>query len=69
LRPGEISGLNWPAVDLGAGKVIVHQSLAWVSYQPVLKEPKTGRTRTLDLPPRTSKLCNVTGRLRWGSGC
>ena len=45
--------MTWPAVDLEAGRVIIHQSLAWVSYQPVLKVPKTGRTRTLDLPPRT----------------
>ena len=53
LRPGEISGLTWPAVDLPAGKIVIHQSLAWVSDQPTLKEPKTKRSRTLDLPPRT----------------
>ena len=53
LRPGEISGLTWPAVDLPAGKIVIHQSLAWVSDQPTLKEPKSKRSRTLDLPPRT----------------
>jgi integrase len=53
LRPGEISGLTWPAIDLAASKVVIHQSFAWVSDQPMMKAPKTGRSRTLDLPPRT----------------
>ena len=42
-----------PAADLAAGKIVIHQSPAWVSDQRTLKEPKTKRSRTLDLPPRT----------------
>lgn len=53
LRPGEVSGLTWPAVDLDSGTVVVHQALAWVSNQPVVKSTKTKKPRTLDLPPRT----------------
>lgn len=53
LRPGEVSGLTWPAVDLDSGNVVIHQALAWVKNQPVMKSTKTNKPRTLDLPPRT----------------
>lgn len=53
LRPGEASGLSWPDVDLDAGLVVVHQSLAWLENTPYLKATKTGKVRTLELPPRT----------------
>lgn len=50
LRPGEVSGLTWRAVDLEAGRLVVFQSLSWVGGRPELKGPKTKRTRTLGLP-------------------
>ena len=53
MRPGEVSGLEWPAVDFDAGLVVVHQSLAWVGKAPELKSTKTGKSRTLNLAPRT----------------
>jgi len=60
LRPGEISGLTWDAVDLDAGTVVIHQSMTWLGEVPTLKpSTKTGRVRTLDLPPR------ALDALRW----
>ncbi len=50
LRPGEVSGLCWDAVDLDGGTVVVSRSLAWTGGKPALKAPKTGRSRTLRLP-------------------
>jgi len=52
LRPGECSGLTWESVDLDAGVVVVHQSLAWDRNRPYLKSTKTKHTRTLDMPGR-----------------
>lgn len=50
LRPGETSGLEWDAVDLDAGVVHVHRSMAWTREGPVLKSTKTGKPRALSLP-------------------
>jgi integrase len=60
LRPGEVSGLTWNAVDLDAGTVVIHQTMTWLGQTPTLKpSTKTGRARTLDLPPR------ALDALRW----
>lgn len=53
LRPGEVSGLTWPSLDLDQGRAVVFQSLGWTGKTPALKGTKTGKSRTLDLPPRT----------------
>jgi integrase len=53
LRPGEVSGLSWPDIDLEDGILVVHRSLAWDVNTAYLKGTKTGKVRTLDLPPRT----------------
>lgn len=53
LRPGEVSGLTWEAADLDAGSLVVFQSLAWPGKKPVLKDTKTKRGRTLELPAIT----------------
>jgi integrase len=53
LRPGEVSGLSWPDLDLENGLVVIHRALAWIGKRPYLKETKTKRARTLELPPRT----------------
>lgn len=50
LRPGECSALTWEAVDVKAGTLTVYASLSWPSGVPVVKETKSKRTRTLDLP-------------------
>lgn len=50
LRPGEVSGLTWAAINLDAAVMVVHSSLGWTAGQPALKPPKTGGTRTLNIP-------------------
>lgn len=55
LRPGEISGLNWEAIDLDVGRMMVYRSLGWVADIPELKAPKSTRARTLTIPDRATK--------------
>lgn len=55
LRPGEVCGLTWDAVDLADGRAIIHQSLGWVAGEAELKAPKTRRPRTLAIPERTAE--------------
>ncbi len=64
LRPGEVSGLTWEALDLDEGRVVVHQSLAWTGQSPYLKAPKTGRPRTLDLPGRAVEALTAHRKLQ-----
>lgn len=51
LRPGELGGLTWDALDLPAGLLTVRQALKWHVGVPVLGPTKTGGVRTLALPP------------------
>ncbi len=52
LRPGEVSGLTWESLDLDHGVMVVHQAMTWLKEVPTLKSStKTGRVRTLDIPP------------------
>jgi integrase len=55
LRPGEVSGLKWDAIDLDGGRMVVFRSLGWVGGKPELKAPKSKRSRTLAMPSRTVK--------------
>jgi integrase len=52
LRQGEALGLRWRDVHLAPpARVTVAQSLAWVEGRPVLKSPKTAKSRrTVPLP-------------------
>jgi integrase len=51
LRPGELLGLPWVAVDLPKGRLRVSQSLKREHNKLVIGEPKTLRSRrTLDMP-------------------
>jgi integrase len=51
LRPGELLGLPWAAVDLVNGRLRVSQSLKRQQNKLVIGEPKTLRSRrTLDMP-------------------
>lgn len=51
LRPGEVLGLTWAALDLRAGRLSVLHALRREPGRLVLGEPKTRRSRrTLDLP-------------------
>ena len=51
LRPGELLGLPWAAVELAKGRLRVSQSLKREHNKLVIGEPKTLRSRrTLDMP-------------------
>lgn len=78
LRPGEVLGLMWPAVDLDAGVVHIRQSMKMLDGTPVgLGEVKTGNMgrgrRTLALPPialdalRRHRTSQAEERLAMGS--
>jgi len=65
LRPGETSGLTWESIDLDGGVMVIHQAMAWVKEVPTLKaSTKTGRVRTLDIPPSALEDSDGTGRVR-----
>jgi integrase len=51
LRPGELLGLPWTAIDFDAERLRVHRSLKREHNKLVIGEPKTLRSRrTLDMP-------------------
>lgn len=49
LRPGELGGLEWSAIDLDDGLLTVRQAMKWHLGRPSLGETKTGKVRTLAL--------------------
>lgn len=58
LRPGEVTGLEWPAIDFDRGTITVYQSLSpklprVASSTAALTSTKTKTSRTLDLPAMT----------------
>lgn len=50
LRRGEIAALRWASVDLQLGQLAVIQSVEQMNRTVRLKEPKSGRSRTVALP-------------------
>lgn len=50
LRPEEVSGLTWDAIDYGRYTLTVYQALGVVDGKPALKDTKTGGVRTIELP-------------------
>jgi integrase len=74
LRQGELLGLTWSNVDLGAGALHVRHALTRAAGQLILAEPKTARARrTLPLPPfvaetlSTQRTRQLEERLQAGS--
>ena len=55
LRPGEVSGLTWEAIDFDDGTLTVYQALGWPGGKPDLKPTKSKRSRTLELPAITTE--------------
>lgn len=55
MRPGEIRALMWGDIDLDAGKITVRRSVTRAeNYRPIVGDStKTGKTRTVGIPPRT----------------
>lgn len=47
LRRAEAVGLRWSDVDLGAGRVSIRQTLAYVGTRATFSEPKTDSSRRL----------------------
>ena len=56
MRRGELLGLRWDDVDLPRRVLTVRRALAVVGGVADLKAPKSGRTRTLAIDPRTADL-------------
>lgn len=54
MRPGEVSGLTWEAIDFHSGTLTVYQALGKAAGELVLNPTKTKRTRTLDMPEITA---------------
>ena len=54
MRRGEVAGLRWVDVDLGAGRVSPRRPRVVVNYEVVVSEPKTAQgRRSLALDPAT----------------
>lgn len=54
MRRGEVLGLQWNHIDLGARRLSVHRSLANVAYELKLSDVKTANgRRVIDLDERT----------------
>lgn len=52
-RRGEIAGLRWIDVDLGAARITIRQSLNAVDGEIYISSPKSARGRTIDLDRHT----------------
>ena len=54
MRRGEVLGLRWEDVELGAGTISIRQTRVMTGYQPLLSTPKTRRgRRQVALDPAT----------------
>jgi integrase len=47
MRPGELMALEWPDIDFEAKRIYVQRRL----YQGVIDRPKSGKPKTIALPP------------------
>jgi integrase len=75
VRRGELLGLRWSDIDLGAARLTVNQSLERVRGATVFKPPKTKTSRrTITLPALTvealaaHRAAQAADRLRLGLG-
>jgi integrase len=73
MRRGEVLGLRWRDVDLGAGRLSVVHTLTVAHYQVRVSEPKTGKgRRSVSLDPETVAALRAhrklqrEERLAWG---
>lgn len=53
MRRGELLGLRWSDVDLGAKRLSVRQALVSVAYKLTVTTPKSHNERVIDLDPET----------------
>lgn len=75
MRRGEVLGLRWRDLDLGAGRLAITQTLIAPDYKLQFSEPKTDKgRRAVDLDPatvevlRTHKKRQLEERLAFGPG-
>ena len=69
MRQGEILGLTWEGVDLGAGSVTVRRAIKRYDGEYHLDEPKTERSRrTLALPATSRRPAKAPRRAESSSG-
>jgi integrase len=73
-RRGELAGLDWRAVDLDDGTVLIRASRTSIGGESIEGPTKNGEERTIDLDPRTVAALRVhlrrqaEDRLRAGEG-
>ena len=61
MRRGEVLGLRWQDVDLGAEAISIRQTRVMTGYQPLLSTPKTRRgKRLVVLDPATAAALKET---------
>ena len=74
MRRGEVLGLRWRDVDLGAARISVRQAVVSVGYAVLQSTPKSHQARVIDLDSETVELLRAHGRRQqaerdeWGSG-
>jgi integrase len=57
MRRGEVLGVRWADVELGAQRLTVNQTILNVAYEVTVGSPKTARSRrTIALDPETSRV-------------
>lgn len=65
MRRGEILGLRWTDVDLGAGRISVRQALVSVAYEVSVTDVKTGTARrSIDIDPGVCELLAAWRQVR-----
>jgi integrase len=67
MRRGEVLGLRWADVELGAQRLTVNQTILNVAYEITLGSPKTARSRrTIALDPETTRVLVAHKRRQTG---
>lgn len=73
MRRGEILGLRWADVDLGAARLSVRQAAVAVAYAVIESTPKSHNARVIDLDRETVELLRayrqqqLAERAEWGA--
>lgn len=74
MRRGEVLGLRWQDIDLGAQRVHVRQALVSVAYEIIVSTPKNHRARVIDLDSgtvdqlRLHRKDQLAEKDEWGDG-
>jgi integrase len=72
MRRGEILGLRWRDVDMGAARIAIRQAVVSVGYAVLYSTPKNHQARVIDLDPETIEILGahrqhqIAERDQWG---